>query len=39
MNEHPQNVYTLNMNAAKISPDQSHSKIPFTSYNHSQPRG
>ena len=39
LNEHPQNVYTLNMNSDKISPDQSHSKIPFSNYNHSQPRG
>ena len=35
INEHPQNVYTLNMNSAKVSPDQSHSKIPFSNYNHS----
>ena len=26
------------MNSDKISPDQSHSKIPFSNYNHSQPR-
>ena len=36
-NENPQNVYT--MNSDKISPDQSHSKITFSGYNHSQPRG
>ena len=40
MADNPNNVYTINMGqSVKMSPDQSHSKIPFSNYHQNQKKG